>query len=249
MRRLIIACVALIALLVPLVLAQTAPASLVAFDFSASGRQLGQGRVDSNGNWAHNHSRISGTTTPGDPATGNLAGFSDFNIWDAVGFGEYPLNYGETYDFQPGFNLPYYNGEFRVWHEGDDPYSPRGPAMFGGSLNLSTITMATNGRGFSLTGTLTNTWFDQSIGSSVLSDIANAPSADFSMYVAANKDLVNRLNRFKGNTKTTVISGYISIDQAHATPEPGSFLLLASALSMCLFIYARRRGFSLIKPR
>jgi hypothetical protein len=227
-----------------LTLAWTLPAqaSTISIEFGASGSQLGRGRVDSSGNWVHNASRINGTTTPGDPAVGNQAGFSDFNLWDAVGFGEYPLDYGVTYDFRDGFYLPYFNGDFLVWDEGADPYNPYGGAMFGGTLNLSTITMAADGMGFSLSGTLTDMWFDDSIASTVLFDIANADSADFTMYVAANKDLVDRLNRGKGNTKTKVVSGSISIDQAQATPEPSGVLLMASALGCGLFLFHRQRG-------
>jgi hypothetical protein len=242
MKKLLTTCALLVAFALTLAWSLPAQASPISIDFSASGSQLGQGRVDSSGNWVHNASRINGTTTPGDPAQGGQAGFSDFNFWDAVGFGEYPLHYGETYDFQGGFNLPYFDGEFLVWGEGADPYDPHGGAMFGGSLNLSTITMATDGMGFFLSGTLTDMWFDDSIASTVLFDIANAPSANFSMYVAANRDLVDRLNRFKGNTKTKVLSGSISIGQTLATPEPSSFFLMVSGLGLGLFWFHRQRG-------
>jgi len=236
MKKLFLLFAALLALLVPLAAAQTAPACVMSFEFGASGCHWGRGSIDAFGNWSHNANLITGTTTPGDPAVGNLAGFSDFNFWDAIGFGEYPLDYGETYDVRPGFTLPYLGGEFRVWDQGGSPYD----AMFGGSLNLSTITMAANGRGFSLSGTLSDMWFDDSIASSVLSDIASAPSADFSMFVAANKDVVKGLNRFKGKIKTTVTGGFICAVQAQATPEPASIFLLAAALGLCLLFYARR---------
>lgn len=242
MKKLVAASAALVLIVLTIAWTLPAQASAISFDFSASGSQLGHGRVDSSGNWVHNASRINGTTTPGDPAVGGQAGFSDFNFWYAVGFGEYPLDYGQTYDFQDGFSLPYFNGEFLVWADGADPYDPHGGAMFGGTLNLSTITMAADGMGFSLTGTLTDMWFDDSIASTVLFDIASADSADFIMYVAANKDLVDRLNRGKGNTKTTVVSGSISIDQAQATPEPSGVLLMASALGLGLFLFHRQRG-------
>jgi len=242
MKKTLLSIFAVLFAVAALVLAPAAQASVISFDFSASGPKLGAGYVDAYGTWSHNASRVTGASAAGDPVIGQQAGFSDFNFWDAVGFSEYPLDYGQTYDFQPGFTLPYYGGEFNVWQAGSDPYVPSyGSALFGGALNLSTITMAADGMGFTLTGTLTNMWYDDSLGQSVLSDIAAADAADFTMYVATNKDLVNRLNRFKGNVKTSVVSGQVSIPDAHATPEPASLALLASALGLSLVFFARQR--------
>jgi hypothetical protein len=241
MKRLFRGLAILVALLIPLAAAQTAPASVISFEFSASGGSWGQGRIDALGTWWHEPSVINNASTPGDPVVGNLAGFSPFNFWDAVGLGEYPLDYGQTYDIRPGFSLPFFDGEFRVWDESIGALWPFSDAIFGGALNLSTITMASDGMGFSLSGTLSDMWFDNSIASSVLSDIASAPSADFSLFVAVNKDLVNGLNRFKGNIRTTVTGGSLSAIQAQATPEPASIALMALGLGMLLLFYARQR--------
>ncbi|KMY68598.1 hypothetical protein AAU61_02885 [Desulfocarbo indianensis] len=242
MNKTLLTIAALVLAAAALILAPAAQASVISFDFGSSGPKLGSGSVNSRGYWSHNASYITGASSAGDPVTGQQAGFSDFNFWDAVGYGEYPLGYGQTYDFRSGFSLPYYNNEFNVWQAGADPYTPSyGSALFGGLLNLSTITMAADGMGFTLTGTLTNMWYDDSLGQSVLSDISSATAADFTMYVATNKDLVRSLNKGSGTVKTSVVSGQVSIPDAHATPEPASLALLASALGLSLVFFARQR--------
>ncbi len=206
------------------------------FSFGVSGADYGTGYITKKGNYVHNGSIVNSASLSPDGVLGRMLGFSDFNIFEAIGSDT--ITAGTTYTVADDFGFLYFD-DLRIYSQvpSDVYYDINKYVAFSAALTLSTISFSADGLTMTLTGILSD-WVagKYAFDSEIMDLITSSDSADFTLVIAASSSIVDFLNSGKGANKleTTVQEGTISVhgQGASATPEPSTLLLLGSLMPL-----------------
>ena len=212
------------------------------FSFGVSGKDYGTGYINSKGTYVHNGSVVNSASIAEDGVRGRMTGFSDFNIYDAIGS---DIEAGNSYEVLDSFSFLYFD-DLRVYNvTPDDPYwDYRRNIGYSAPLSLSSISFSADGQSMTLSGTLAN-WVTSkdAFDSEVMDIITSNDPAEFSLTVAAESSIVDFLNSGKGGKLATRVGkGTVSVGGGTATPEPGTLMLMGSLLPLGWALRRRRRS-------
>ena len=206
--------------------------TMASFSFGVSGKDYGTGYINKKGNYVHNGSIVNTASMEGDGVLGRMVGFSDFNIYDAIGT---DIKAGGTYTVAGDFQFLYFD-DLRIYTSlPDDPYWDFNKSVgYSAPLNLSTISFSEDGLYMTLSGTLSGWVIGKDTFDSELMDlIMSYDSADFTLVIAADSSIVDFLNSNKGGKlETWVKEGTVSVGGQAAAPEPSTLVLLGSLMPL-----------------
>lgn len=206
--------------------------TMASFSFGVSGKDYGTGYINSKGNYVHNGSIVNTASMEGDGVLGRMVGFSDFNIYDAIGT---DIEAGGTYTVSSDFQFLYFD-DLRIYTSlPDDPYWDFNDSVgYSAPLNLSTISFSEDGLYMTLSGTLSGWIIGKDTFDSELMDlIMSYDSAEFTLVIAADSSIVDFLNSNQGGKlETWVKEGTVSVGGQAAAPEPSTLVLLGSLMPL-----------------
>ncbi len=202
------------------------------FSFGVSGKDYGTGYINQKGTYVHNGSIVNSASIAEDGVLGRMTGFSDFNIFDAIGS---DLKAGATYEVADDFKFLYFD-DLRIWAKlPSDPYWDIDRYIgYSSPLALTSISFSEDGASMTITGLLDD-WVahKDAFSSEVMDIITKNDPADFTITIAADSSIVDFLNTGKGGKlKTWVEDGTVSVGGGTAAPEPSTLLLVGSLLPL-----------------
>lgn len=207
--------------------------TMASFSFGVSGADYGTGYITKKGNYVHNGSIINTASLADDGVLGRMVGFSDFNIFEAIGTDT--ITAGTTYTVADDFGFLYFD-DLRIYTSlPDDPYWNFNHSVgYSAPLDLSTISFSADGLYMTITGTLSD-WITgkDTFDSQVMDIIASNDPAEFTLVIAADSSIVDFLNSGKGGKlETWVKEGTISVGGQASAPEPSTLVLLGSLMPL-----------------
>lgn len=164
-----------------------------------------------------------------DPASTAWAAFWDFTVAGLA---------GPAYEAGHNYSVNKTVNGLEIWSsQPSDLYYVGGvKTVFSSSLNITSITLDQSATTLILTGRLANISVDQTFGSAIFNDLART-GASFSLIVSTPKSMLAQLNN---TSRTRLDASYTagltndlraSMVAVAATPEPGTLILMGSAVA------------------